>query len=259
VASFKIGRSDDLPIKFFLYIMEQMISHEFQINGKHHLQNLLQNDSFVKACAVLALQVNGFINDDNRVTLKGLLTFFKLSAIDLWKVLVSFCRGNSLKIHVPTVLLVHLYELEVTILLCLMWTKGSLIFRYIQNSKEQLAAEGQEQSDPDFSDCRESDEDNSKIEEESQDNKQPQASLSFEILLKRLLSVIAERLHMLCFRLNLEADMMENIWKLVKKMLIEETDILQDSHLDCIIICSVYAVCKKSKTSSKKLKDIIEE
>lgn len=252
-------RSDDLPMKFFLYIMEQMISQEFQINGKHLLQNLLQNEGFIKACAVLALEVNGFINDDNRVLLKDLLAIFGLSAIDLWKVLVSFCRGSNNKNQVPTVLLVHLYELEVTILLSLIWNRESMVFRYIEHSKEQLATEGQDQSEAEFSECRESDEDNSKGEEESHGTKHPQASLSFEILLRRLLSVIAERLHMLCLRLNLESNVMEGIWKLVKYMLIEETKILRDSHLDCIIICSVYGVCKKSKISSKLLKEIIEE
>lgn len=259
MASFKVGRPDDIPIKFFLFILEQMIGQEFQANGKHLLQNLLQNKNFVRACAVLALEVNGFINDDNRVVLRDLLDIFSLSALDLWKVLVSFCRGDALLNQVPTVLLAHLYELEVALLLGLVWSRDSPLFDHIDRSKAQLNIESREQSDEEFSECRESDEDESRPDEEIHSNMQVQASLSFELLLKRLLSILAERLHMLCFRLSLEPALMESIWKLVKQMLIEKTSILRDSHLDCVLICSVYAVCKKSKTQQRKLREVIEE
>lgn len=137
--TFKSAPSEDLSLKFFLYLLETLVTHEFQHSTKTILQGLLQTQNFVKAVAVLAVEIYGFINEDSRIDLTLLLDFFRLPAVDLWKVLFSACRGHLGKKTTPTVLLVHLYEIEVNILMKLAWKKDSPLFESLQQSKDLLA------------------------------------------------------------------------------------------------------------------------
>jgi hypothetical protein len=82
--------------------------------------------------------------------------------------------------------------------------------------------------------------------------------MSFELLMKRLLKIMAERIYIVSYHLNLDSQKMEIVWKLVKQTVVEQTKTLEDIHLDIIIVCMIYGVCKLFKPAAKKFKDVLE-
>lgn len=102
------------------------------------MPTLLQNQAFIKAAAALSVEVYGFINDDSRISLVPVLAHFGAQAIDLWKILVPVCKGESNKGGMPLVLKVHFYELQANLLLKVMWSSGSPVFDYIRYARDGL-------------------------------------------------------------------------------------------------------------------------
>lgn len=70
---------------------------------------------------------------------------------------------------------------------------------------------------------------------------------------------MAGRLYTVCSGLSIEEPMMEAIWKLVKEILIEETDHLANSHIDNLLVCSIYACCAKNRANHKRFSEILGE
>lgn len=64
------------------------------------------------------------------------------------------------------------------------------------------------------------------------------------ILFKKVNTYTAHRLIRLCDCLNIGSIIRENIWIVVKRCLSQMTTILKNRHLDQIIICSIYGLCK---------------
>lgn len=63
---------------------------------------------------------------------------------------------------------------------------------------------------------------------------------------------------MVCYHLDIDHQQMETVWKLVKRIVVEQTKVLEDLHLDIIIVCTVYGVSKAFKTNAKRLKEVTE-
>ena len=58
------------------------------------------------------------------------------------------------------------------------------------------------------------------------------------------------RLRDLCDRLNInDEDIRKKIWTCFENSLIQHTDLMRDRHLDQIIMCAFYAICKVTKQS----------
>lgn len=58
--------------------------------------------------------------------------------------------------------------------------------------------------------------------------------------------ILADRISSICKNLDYKEKQMEMVWEVVKSLICEEIDLLIGQHLDQIIICSIYAVSKKT-------------
>eukprot|EP00349_Pseudokeronopsis_sp_Brazil_P005506 CAMPEP_0202957916 /NCGR_PEP_ID=MMETSP1396-20130829/2285_1 /ASSEMBLY_ACC=CAM_ASM_000872 /TAXON_ID= /ORGANISM="Pseudokeronopsis sp., Strain Brazil" /LENGTH=203 /DNA_ID=CAMNT_0049675655 /DNA_START=1727 /DNA_END=2338 /DNA_ORIENTATION=- len=66
----------------------------------------------------------------------------------------------------------------------------------------------------------------------------------FNLFFKRVLHLSAYRISELCEMLGLREDFKEKIWEVMKAALSVETHLLMNRHLDQIIMCTIYGVCK---------------
>lgn len=78
------------------------------------------------------------------------------------------------------------------------------------------------------------------------DSIQKKITLSQELFFKKCLRLLGERIYLLCYYLNFKQEQMEFVWEIVKFILCEKTDVMINRHLDQIIICSIFAVSKKT-------------
>lgn len=68
---------------------------------------------------------------------------------------------------------------------------------------------------------------------------------------KRVLHITALQVQQLCELLRLSEDTAEKVWMVIKYILSSETILLIDRHIDQLILCSIYGVCKASNRTLK--------
>jgi retinoblastoma-like protein 1 len=66
----------------------------------------------------------------------------------------------------------------------------------------------------------------------------------YTLFFKRVLNIAAESLSDLCQKIGITDEISEMIWSVVKVLLSQETDMLYNRHLDQLIMCSIYGVCR---------------
>ena len=82
---------------------------------------------------------------------------------------------------------------------------------------------------------------------------------SHEYFFKRVLQQAALTILQIAQEMKLNEAIHEQIFKLMKMGLSRETDILVDRHLDQIVLCAVYLVCKiNASTKTMKFNQILE-
>ena len=66
----------------------------------------------------------------------------------------------------------------------------------------------------------------------------------YHLFFKRVLNVTAVSVFNLCRYLLIEEGVIEKIWSVMKVCLGKETDLLIGRHLDQLIMCTIYGVCR---------------
>ena len=73
----------------------------------------------------------------------------------------------------------------------------------------------------------------------------------YRIFFKKMLTRIAVRVFSLCGFLKLEQQLTEFVWDIMKFVICERVDLLVNRHVDLILLCSIFSVCKKAKKEVK--------
>ena len=71
---------------------------------------------------------------------------------------------------------------------------------------------------------------------------------SFKMLCRRLLEQAAQRLFDISQQMGFSEDVQEQIWSALKYALSQETELLISRHLDQVVVCTIYGVCKACGT-----------
>ena len=66
---------------------------------------------------------------------------------------------------------------------------------------------------------------------------------------KRVLHLSAQRINDICEILAIKDDIKEKIWTIMKVLLSVETHLLTNRHLDQLVMCTIYGVCKVQNTN----------
>lgn len=155
----------------------------------------------------------------------------ELSPVEIWRVVSLFLRFDQ---SMPHPLKKHLLDIEINILSNLTWKHEQSIELFAnQIAKEQ---------------------------ENLQDDEASRANLqksSNEVLIgqnwfySRIIQHAATQMYHLALSLELELEVIEEIWSLIKHILVEKIMVLAFRQLDTIIFCSIYLVCKVFKINIK--------
>lgn len=197
--------------------------------------------------------MEAFIRDDQNINFERILTVCSLHAYDVWRILIGFIRLCS---DMPMLMKVHLCFLEMLCFFELFWRERSPLVELIRSQASSSLIDHR----------RERRLEQVKNSADEKENMQPSQSLLgdgnstisvsqnvggqlTQLFFKRLLSVMADRIHTLCTHLNFSDRQMEFVWEIVKYLVCEQIDLLIGRHLDHLIICSIYAVSKKCASS----------
>lgn len=148
-----------------------------------------------------------FTNNISSVPLHRLLLTAGVCAFDFWKVINSFVQ---IDVRMPLPLKRYFRELEIRVLSSLAWEEGSPLVMVVRQYSEG---------------CLERDH-------------------VTDMFFRRVLSLSAHRLLEIGDALQIPENIKESVWESLKHVLSEHTEMLFSRHLDILLGCTLYAVCK---------------
>uniref|UniRef100_A0A8B9FAM1 RB transcriptional corepressor 1 n=1 Tax=Amazona collaria TaxID=241587 RepID=A0A8B9FAM1_9PSIT len=266
-----------LGVRLYYRVMESMLKSEEERLSVQNFSKLLNDNIFhtsLLACAVEVVMAtygrNASQSDgtsaETDVSFPWILSVFDLKAFDFYKVIESFIRVEP---SLTREMIKHLERCEHRIMESLAWQSGSPLFDLIKQSKER---EGQtEQPEPTstlslplqhnhtaadlyLSPVRSPKKKAPPLSGTSTSDAQPgvtpqtqkpQKSTSLSLFYKKVYLLAYLRLRTLFFRLLSDhPDLEPLIWTLFQHTLQNEYELMRDRHLDQIMMCSMYGICK---------------
>uniref|UniRef100_A0A8C3B9Q1 Retinoblastoma-associated protein n=1 Tax=Cairina moschata TaxID=8855 RepID=A0A8C3B9Q1_CAIMO len=268
-----------LGVRLYYRVMESMLKSEEERLSVHNFSKLLNDNIFhtsLLACAlevVMSTYVRTASQSDGSsaetdLSFPWILNVFDLKAFDFYKVIESFIKVEP---SLTRDMIKHLERCEHRIMESLAWQSDSPLFDLIKQSKEREGQTDQPEpastlnvplqhnhtaadlylspvrspkkkasghphsatSNPDAQPAA------------SSQSQKPQKSTSLSLFYKKVYLLAYNRLHTLFFRLLSEhPDLEPLIWTLFQHTLQNEYELMRDRHLDQIMMCSMYGICK---------------
>mmetsp|Transcript_28677 Transcript_28677/g.37587 ORF Transcript_28677/g.37587 Transcript_28677/m.37587 type:complete len:1118 (-) Transcript_28677:357-3710(-) len=249
-----ITRSRRLGQALYYSVLEQMLKRESVRLGTKDHSLLLHNESFHRALITCSVEVSLKANALVTLAYPQILTLFEVQAFDVYKVLESFVRFCA---NLPSSLKKHLQCVEDQILEKRAWVEDSPLFRLLEEQRLvgpwplQALGKDWERQNPDWPSTVGTLPKRPSEPRQAKNLPPPDRarSRSLDFFFRKLMVLVANRIYKLCVeQLRLHNDIRNQVWTTVKYCLAEHNSILRNRHLDQIILCSIYSICKVNKT-----------
>jgi len=260
----KILHVRKLSQALYFTVLEKMLKKESARLKSFDHSLLLNLEGFHKGLLACSVEVILKVFDLPTLGYPRLLDLFDVQAFDVFKVIESFVRSCT---SLPSLLKKHLAEIEVQIQEKRAWAEESPLFRLIE--EQRLAGpwplpsftHDWEQKNPDLPVTVGNPFRNTPARQSPHRPPTSQArTTSLDFFFRKLLNVVAQRIDQICTKkLGLGDDIRNQVWTTIKYCLAENNSILRNRHLDQVILCSIYSICKVNKTDPEvTFRNIIE-
>jgi len=200
--------------------------------GQTDFTPLLTNNSFHSSLLACCLESVYASYSTPCMAFPRVLEVLELQPFDFGKVIESFIKHEP---HLPAHLKQHFAEAEAQIIESLAWGEASPLHGLMAEYDAAIkAANGQPAAGA------------------------SRAKAALEQFVKKCLYLAAKRIQELCLRLLLESTLTQQIWDVAKQVLDDARDLLLGRHLDQVLLCAVYGVCKVNQRSVT-FRQIIEQ
>lgn len=214
-------------------LLESIIRSEMKTHGRFDC--FIIDDVFNQALIVLCLEIVMFAFSFHK-KLTALLDCFELEPFHFYKLIEVAIRNN--KDFFTNDIIKHLKAIEEQCLDSLAWTSGSVLWEKIKEHKGKLPT-NQEVDLP--------------VTQNGNSQNSPniaspivQSPKSLRLFFRKYYQLAHLRLKDLCKNLEFtnNLDLLRMIWTLFENAVIEHTSLMKDRHLDQILMCCVYVLCK---------------
>lgn len=263
-----------LGVRLYYRVMESMLKSEQERLSVHNFSRLLNNDTFHRCLLACAVEVvvatygrnlfQALSNSETAISFPWILSVFEQKAFDFFKVIESFIKAEP---SLTKDMIKHLERCEHMVMECLAWQSNSPLFDLIRQTREREGPDHPEtpstlqqpsQHNPTAADLYLSP---SRILPQSAAASvhitfntsgqgppaaQPQQrSTSLSVFYKKVYRLAYLRLNSLCTSLLPDnPELVHIIWTLFQHTLQHEYELMKDRHLDQIMMCSMYGICK---------------
>ncbi|ELT97791.1 hypothetical protein CAPTEDRAFT_132839 [Capitella teleta] len=208
--------------KLFYKTLISLLQLEQNEDSSSELSALLQMAKFLKSLLACCIEVvmatyNNSCEQYGMLTgsFEWILRVFNLHGFDLFRVLGSFLKAET---QLPSSVAKHLQNVEDEIILHVVWKAESPLFDTLLSNRD---------------------------DEELQNQQLPWLqSNSLSLFFVKACRLAHHRMSILCGHLDLNSDLQKQIWSCIETCICHRTKILQDRHLDQVIMCALYGVCK---------------
>uniref|UniRef100_A0A670Y274 Retinoblastoma-associated protein n=1 Tax=Pseudonaja textilis TaxID=8673 RepID=A0A670Y274_PSETE len=259
---YKIG------VRLYYRVMESLLKSEEKRLSVHNFSKLLNNDVFhisLLACALelvmatyASRNASQNVNVETDLSFPWIINILDLKAFELYMIVESFIKAEP---SLTREMIKHLECCEHKIMESLAWQSNSPLFELIKQSKDR---EGQAdepepanyftqplQHNHSAADLYLSPTKSPKKKVSSPfaysfpESQKPYKSSSLSYFYKKVYCLAYRRLNNLCLRLLPDHPELEHlIWTLFHHTLQNEYELMKDRHLDQIMMCSMYGICK---------------
>ncbi|XP_061194393.1 retinoblastoma-associated protein-like isoform X1 [Saccostrea echinata] len=273
-----------LAKRLYYRVMEAMLNHERQRLSQTDFSKLLNIDSFHVSLLACALEIvmmtygsswnasfGTVCAGDSKFSFPWIIKTFGLHSYDFFKVLESFIKAEPI---LTKEIVKHLQGLEKKILEQLAWTAESPVFdALIKTETPALPVEVSpltntvSSADLYLSPMRVVTTKNrglspsygqspQKVSSPAQELTSPEKgtgkrSQSLTIFLNKVCRLGFHRLEQLTSLLNIPKDLQHKIWTCFEYCITKKTGLLKNRHLDQLMLCSVYGICKVAEKEIK--------
>lgn len=208
--------------KLYYKMLVVFLQAEQQRLNVNDFGKLLSNDAF--HCSLLACCVEAIIaaKSVDEVAFPAVLELLDLHAFDFCKVIESFIKAEP---RLPGHLRSHFADVETNILESLAWADQSPLHELIREYDVAGDGPGEGKQGP------------------------ARAKVAFEQFIKKVWYLAAVRIQEICLRLLLPSFIVQQVWDCIKLVLKKARHLLTGRHLDQIVMCTVYGVCKVNQRS----------
>ncbi|XP_066092412.1 retinoblastoma-associated protein isoform X1 [Saccopteryx bilineata] len=263
-----------LGVRLYYRVMESMLKSEEERLSIQNFSKLLNDNVFHMSLLACALEVvmatysrstSQNLDTGTDLSFPWILNVLNLKAFDFYKVIESFIKAEA---NLTREMIKHLERCEHRIMESLAWLSDSPLFDLIKQAKDREGPADHLESactlnlplqnnhtaaDMYLSPVRSPKKKGSTTRLNSTANAEAQAasaqkplkSTSLSLFYKKVYRLAYLRLNTLCARLLSDHPELEHIiWTLFQHTLQNEYELMRDRHLDQIMMCSMYGICK---------------
>lgn len=203
-------------------LLENIIHSELKTHGRFDL--FINDDVFNQTLIVLCLEIVLFAFSLHK-KLPTLLECFNMEAFHFYKLIEVTIRNN--KDYFTNDIIKHLKAIEEQCLDSLSWISGSLLWVKISEHNGKLPT-------------------NQHVDASQSSPSNNQSPKSLKLFFRKFYQLAHLRLKDLCKNLQFSnnTDLLRKIWTLFEYAICEHTTLMKDRHLDQILMCCVYVLCK---------------
>lgn len=221
-------------------LLESIIKSEMKTHGRFDL--FIDDDIFNQTLIVLCLEIVLFAFSLHK-ELTTLLECFELEPFHFYKLIEVAIRHN--KEFFTNEIIKHLKAVEEQCLDSLSWASGSVLWEKISEHRGKLPAS----QDVEVPLSQQSNGDSLSPNNSGNQltpNSSQTSPKSLRLFFRKYYQLAHLRLKDLCKNLQFSnnSELLRKIWTLFEFAVIEHTDLMKDRHLDQILMCCVYVLCK---------------
>ncbi|KAM6178098.1 retinoblastoma-associated protein isoform 2-T2 [Rhynchocyon petersi] len=260
-----------LGVRLYYRVMESMLKSEEERLSIQNFSKLLNDNIFHKSLLACALEVvmatysrstSQHLDSGTDLSFPWILNVLNLKAFDFYKVIESFIKAES---NLTREMIKHLERCEHRIMESLAWRSDSPLLDLIKQSKDREGSADHLESTCNVSQAFQSIHTAADISPKRRGStarvnstanaeapaalpfqtQKPMKSTSLSLFYKKVYRLAYLRLNTLCVRLLSDHPELEHIiWTLFQHTLQNEYELMRDRHLDQIMMCSMYGICK---------------
>ncbi|KAM3853521.1 retinoblastoma-associated protein isoform 1-T1 [Vipera latastei] len=267
---YKIG------VRLYYRVMESLLKSEEKRLSVHNFSKLLNNDIFHISLLTCALELvmatygtsrnaSQSMKVETDLSFPWIINILDLKAFELYMIIESFIKAEP---SLTREMIKHLEGCEHKIMESLAWQSNSPLFELIKQSKEREGQADEPEPANYFTQPLQHNHSAADLylsptkspkkkvspafvySPESQglglnQPQKPYKSISLSYFYKKVYCLAYRRLNSLCLRLLPDHPELEHlIWTLFHHTLQNEYELMKDRHLDQIMMCSMYGICK---------------
>jgi len=241
----------ELGIKLYYRTLEAMVVAEEKRLHQSNFTTLLNHENFHRSLLACCMEIVLFSYKMTHMAFPFVLQKFHIKPFDFCKIIESVVRYDP---ELPRAVVKHISGIEEKILESMAWEEGSPLLELAQDKSNQQNI----------------------INHLLSPQKQPLQSLvspmstktnstsvskshSLDLFYRKVFQLAYVRSKNLCQRLNVPPRIFQQVLEAVAHALTEKIFLITNRHLDQIILCSIYGVCRVNQIKEITFKIIIEQ